>query len=660
MRATIQRNGKEVGLEKAVGQKAVKATVPTLPISPIWATGLALHTSLKINASGDKYEQEADHVAEQVTRMPASQVQRKICSCGKPAGPDGMCEECKRKKLGIQRMASTDTPQVTAPPIVQQVLQQPGRPLDDPTRNFMESRFGHDFSGVRVRTDSFAAQSAAAIQARAYTVGQDMTFGSGEYAPNSTEGRQLIAHELTHIVQQRGAIPHIQRAPLDDLDLDTSTSALHGQLAGEFATATGTKQQPGLQYTEGYQAWLQGEADKYKFQPPTVTRQNPLDRLVGGVIKSHTFHTINGTKFRPGGTLGNLASQYQKAIAPPSVTSKLEATGVSCRFGNDFHIQSSAEIIVHTKPGANGWRKTMDPNQVLRPPDRPRCAGQTAVPVTLRGQPTDTDFARAIEDGEMEHVQALEMLHNKHLVPYYHFVRGLQATGTNENDCEMNLRQKIGGRDEQAAVGFILGDLGETRRFDDPALGTHHATTIPNIGAGCNAITLTSSLTRPQLPRLGPGNAHTIAPVSLRVDSTNLTVSGNDLNEGSTTLRSFSSPANANLAMQVFQHYNITELLRLGSFEFLLSNGGPPSGAVTGPSERNINSDYYQVTFGAPGPADWSIVEAISGAVNLIHNFGGNRDRAYSAVELMRQHGFNRQVWLGAAASPELQYFRKD
>ena len=282
------------------------------------------------------------------------------------------------------------------------------------------------------------------------------------------------------------------------------------------------------------------------------------------------------------------------------------------------------------------------------------------MPVTLRGQPSDAAYTQTIEDGEMEHVHALEMLHNKHFVPYYHFVRSLRSTGGHANECAANLRQQIGTRAEQAALGFISGDLAVTRRFDDPAVGTHRARLMPTIGAGCNAITLTASLTSPQTPGLGPGNVRSIPPVSRPVDPTKLSVSGNDLTDGVTTLRSFSSPAHANLALQVFQHYRITEMLRLGSFEFLLANGSAPSGSLAGLNEWSIDPTYYQVTFGVTGPADWSIVEVVPGQVNLIHNFGANRDHAYSALELMQRHQFNREVWLGGADHPELKFFRKD
>jgi len=91
-----------------------------------------------------------------------------------------------------------------APRIVREVIDSPGRPLDAATRAFMEPRFGHDFSRVRVHTDARAGESAHAVEAKAYTVGTEIVFGVGRYAPHSSDGRRLLAHELTHVVQQVG------------------------------------------------------------------------------------------------------------------------------------------------------------------------------------------------------------------------------------------------------------------------------------------------------------------------------------------------------------------------------------------------------------------------------------------------------------------------
>jgi outer membrane protein OmpA-like peptidoglycan-associated protein len=93
---------------------------------------------------------------------------------------------------------------------VQEVLRSPGQPLDASARAFMEPRFGRDFSQVRVHTDGQAADSARAVNALAYTVGRDVVFGMGQYAPRTSAGQRLLGHELTHVVQQQSGQPGIQ------------------------------------------------------------------------------------------------------------------------------------------------------------------------------------------------------------------------------------------------------------------------------------------------------------------------------------------------------------------------------------------------------------------------------------------------------------------
>ena len=132
-------------------------------------------------------------------------LQRK-CACGGTPGPSGECEECRKKRQGTLQRAALDHGLAgsSAPAIVQDVLRSPGQPLDTQTRAFMEPRFGHDFSRVRIHSDARAADSAQAVHALAYTVGRDVVFGAGQYTPAAPQGRALLAHELTHVLQQGG------------------------------------------------------------------------------------------------------------------------------------------------------------------------------------------------------------------------------------------------------------------------------------------------------------------------------------------------------------------------------------------------------------------------------------------------------------------------
>jgi len=158
---------------------------------------LKIQPKLAINPPSDIYEQEADRISEQVGRV------SEPCACG------GRCSGCQAKQpnqehlsLQTSRVQGSDTAQIAAPPIVHEVLASSGQPLDSSTRDFMESRFGYDFSRVRVHSDARAAASAQSVNALAYTSGTDVVFGAGQFSPATTQGRKLLAHELAHVVQQ--------------------------------------------------------------------------------------------------------------------------------------------------------------------------------------------------------------------------------------------------------------------------------------------------------------------------------------------------------------------------------------------------------------------------------------------------------------------------
>lgn len=145
------------------------------------------------------------------TQVGVGLLQRK-CACGGTPGPSGECEACRKKRESKTLQRASDHPSSliphssAVPPIVHEVLRSPGQSLDRETRAFMEPRFGHDFRDVRVHSDFRAAESAQAVNAQAYTVGRHIVFDRGSYTPVTDKGRQLLAHELAHVVQQSGAI----------------------------------------------------------------------------------------------------------------------------------------------------------------------------------------------------------------------------------------------------------------------------------------------------------------------------------------------------------------------------------------------------------------------------------------------------------------------
>ena len=134
------------------------------------------------------------------------------CGCA------GGCSNCKNEKqsnkhLQAKHAYASESGETGVPGIVHEVLNSPGQPLDKSTLAFMESRLGHDFSGVRVHTDSKAIEATQSVNALAFTVGHDIAFTRDRYSPQSESGRELLAHELVHVMQQSNA-PSLHRMSL--------------------------------------------------------------------------------------------------------------------------------------------------------------------------------------------------------------------------------------------------------------------------------------------------------------------------------------------------------------------------------------------------------------------------------------------------------------
>jgi Txe/YoeB family toxin of Txe-Axe toxin-antitoxin module len=170
-----------------------------------------MEAGLRINDINDPAEREADRVADQV--MASTSLQKATASISSPgagAPIQRKCSACEKEDEAplVHRKESSPSPlggSATAPAIVDQTLNSVGHPLDPGTRSFMEERFGQDFGKVRIHSDATAAESAEAVNARAYAFGNDIVFGQGEYNPRASGGARLLAHELTHVVQNRGS-----------------------------------------------------------------------------------------------------------------------------------------------------------------------------------------------------------------------------------------------------------------------------------------------------------------------------------------------------------------------------------------------------------------------------------------------------------------------
>ena len=221
--------------------------------------GAPVRPKLTVGPPDDAYEQEADQVADRVMRKE----QCPACARAAAGGVQRTCAACERAQRkcaaceGEARRAakSADTPDVDQELASRiQTVRAGGQPMPDAVRRDMEPQFGQDFRDVRVHTGPEAASTARQMNARAYTVGRDIVFGEGEYAPEGGAGRRLLAHELTHVTQQRdrpmrkalddrgeegggsGTDEPIRRDLLDDV-MGGVTGVAHAGATGAIGTA---------------------------------------------------------------------------------------------------------------------------------------------------------------------------------------------------------------------------------------------------------------------------------------------------------------------------------------------------------------------------------------------------------------------------------------
>ena len=197
------------------------------------AVGRIIQAKLKVNQPGDRFEQEADQIADAMMGMPETQAQQQSTEEDEPQpqtsrdDEDALSEsndedesraEFDEANEGAQQQPAEDEETIRAkgrdnnalhlsPKATTNIqnLRSGGQPLPKSTRVSFENRFGADFGQVRVHTGGKADETASMLNARAFTVGRNVVFGEGQYAPETSEGQHLLAHELTHVVQQQGA-----------------------------------------------------------------------------------------------------------------------------------------------------------------------------------------------------------------------------------------------------------------------------------------------------------------------------------------------------------------------------------------------------------------------------------------------------------------------
>jgi hypothetical protein len=226
--------------------------------------------------------------------------------------PTGRSKAASGKTL--QRKAAGPAEPGLAPPVVHEALNSPGQPLDKATREFFELRFGHDFSRVRVHADSEAAESARVLHARAYTVGSDVVLAQGQSNAASQAGRELLAHELVHVVQQRGhskkTATQIREPAAGEAQEAEADLVANAVLLGTSPPRIGDVEAVQLQRKVEMRDVGRGQQSGFARLPELVTRLNAMSQgLTFSVSGGNLTYIV-----RPGGTLSGFDNQMRSFI----------------------------------------------------------------------------------------------------------------------------------------------------------------------------------------------------------------------------------------------------------------------------------------------------------------------------------------------------------
>ncbi len=322
-------------------------------------TGLRVQPKLRVGAPDDRYEREADQVADRVMRMPEAAVQRMCTDCGeeqlqrqpieeeeemlqtKPL-VQRMCTECEEEQQQLQRQPLEEEEEMLQakgfaggePRVAPQTESEirslpPGRPLGSAEREFFEPRLGADLGGVRLHSGPRAEQLASAVDARAFTYGRDVVFGRG----HSAGQRHLLAHELVHTVQQ-GAAP-----PRGDHAASAGSPAAAGSIQ---RTVTGCTDQSRIDAAEAAQSAARGRAQNAAFKTKGIVPPGPPGRGDPAEEARRRARRIARTIFGEDLNMeqvGDIVSDMGSRLANSSLP-------LTCAAANDPHCGSRAAYVV--------------------------------------------------------------------------------------------------------------------------------------------------------------------------------------------------------------------------------------------------------------------------------------------------------------------------
>jgi hypothetical protein len=435
--------------------------IPIHPPSAEVASAMETKLALAISKPGVEYEQEADRVADHLMRMPVPQ-RCHTCLCG------GQCAKILTRQplqeaegLDTKRTQASDTGQAAIPPNVHEALAAPGEPLDPLTHSFMEKRFGHDFSGVRLHIDSRAAESARALNARAYTVGHNIVFGRDQFAPETYVGRKLLAHELTHVIQQ---CTGVDQAGTRGMGLMCKPGAV-----GIIQRSPYEAQVLSLQE-------IAADPAKERLRKQSGQTTAKVCRSIGRDLTPDNCPTLLPT--------GETVTVMKEKVA--GLWLQIECAGMS-GFGPQEQCHILGAFARRLEPPKAGGTPQPERPERKQPPaetePKPQAPAQPEVPVPKRDGCTETtsrEISRAIEAAQQDLSSAIAALTERPLAPVTLQALWLSLRTASENDATSAVAkfQSIVSQLSNAEISCddpgLIFCPGNTKGYVNPITGTIH------------------------------------------------------------------------------------------------------------------------------------------------------------------------------------------
>jgi len=406
-----------------------------MPLHPIAHTMIL--PELTISAPEDLCEQEADRVADEVMRMPKPDLTL--------GGSDSGRSESRAPSVNFKPVAPDQHAALGT-------AGSGGHGLPASVRGFFETRFGHDFAQVRVHADNGAGEVARGFNARAFTIGNDIYFRSGEYAPGTSSGDKLLAHELTHTIQQsRGGSHSVGRARSGIVPIGLSSAPRSIQRK---------------------EAILKSE----------VTPGNPLERTLAGQPPGLTTPFVNGVE---------ISSKVKLLEALPVVKAFSAGSAPdTCKVSTPIDINSKAKIITASDPGKNGWTATASfatLKNVFKVTDKSCEAKKGNLDVRLVATMGNKKFAEKVRQAEGDHEKVIADNHNTYLKPYHDLVNSKEGSDKDRKKCAVDLATELAAKRSDAASNWMKDWNDSVDKLDAPD-GPHRPELSVKVVGKCDEV----------------------------------------------------------------------------------------------------------------------------------------------------------------------------